>query len=138
LKFIRQREKEKPCLGKWGTTLMACEMAWSLGSPLRPFSSANIFVLSGFWFCVERLKKVICFGAFCVFPPKLCYYFFVGMEEEPKLWLWVLNLTKCGHFVSAYLFMSSVTPNPPHSNSLSSRAPYPHAPLFLPYMSKLN
>lgn len=61
----KKRKNKEPGFGKWGTTLMASDMAWSLGSPLSPFSAANIF-FSGFlsrslqtsFFWVEILFKL--------------------------------------------------------------------------------
>lgn len=50
-----QRKKERyiPCFGKWGTTLIASDIALILGSPCKPFSSANIVFceswISGEW-----------------------------------------------------------------------------------------
>jgi hypothetical protein len=49
--------KKKPFLGKWGTTLMDWEMCCNLGSPLRPFSSANIFPTETTVFVVVRVSE---------------------------------------------------------------------------------
>lgn len=44
-KRAKEIKEKKPGLGKLGTTVMASEMAFNLGSPLKPFSAANIFPL---------------------------------------------------------------------------------------------
>lgn len=57
--------EEKPFLGKWGTTLMAWEMPCNLGSPLSPFSSANILLALVVLCCVVlRKRKKGCFVLF--------------------------------------------------------------------------
>lgn len=42
----KKKKKRKPGIGKSGTTRIALEMPCSLGSPLSPFSAANIFRFS--------------------------------------------------------------------------------------------
>ena len=108
IKKIKKSGREtKPCMGKWGTTLMAWEMAWSLGSPLSPFSSANIFWIT------ERKKGDLLWGegAFCVvFPSETeTVTFWCGMDEEQKkgLGLSFVQVNKVWHFVWAYLCPAS-------------------------------
>lgn len=55
----KKKRRERPGLGKWGTTRMASDMAFNLGSPCSPFSPANIsFSLSLSVFCFSVLSSL--------------------------------------------------------------------------------
>lgn len=125
-KIKKSGRETKPCMGKWGTTLMAWEMAWSLGSPLRPFSSANILKGKKRWFALWGGLFVL----YCV-SLRNCYFLvWNGRRAKEKDGLSVVQLNKLWAFCLS-LFMSSVTPNPNPTHSNHAIFPTPPHTLSL-------